>query len=163
MKKKINLFAILAITATLLTVCALLFPIGPGVHYAVTSGGYVFSIRGYDFVFGNSANQLVDPNGAYICAFALLIIAVVFQILGTVFTLPNPEASHKFSGFLHLISCLCLIVVSILVFSAPGIADHPYRSMFTLAYGFTMTGICTTLSAISSFECFVLEWFKESK
>lgn len=154
MKKKTNLYAIMGLVAVICTVAAFLFPIGTGVNWTV--GESVYPFCGYDFVFGNNASQIV-ANGFYICAFALLIIAVVFQILGTVFTLPNPTASHKFSGFLHLLSAISMAVVAAFFFLATLLTSAPNGNyVISLGYGFIAGGAAAALSAISSFGCFFL-------
>ncbi len=155
MKKKTNLFATFGFLAILFTVVAFLFPIGTGIVWTTESAGSVYNC-GYDFVFGNDASQ-IEGSGYFICVFVLLIIAVVFQILGTVFTLPNPDADHKFSGFLHLLSGLSLIVVALFFFLGAILTETPNDTyVASLGYGFIVAGAAAAVSAVSSLCCFGL-------
>ncbi len=155
MKKKFNLFATFGFAAMLLTLVAFLFPIGTGVIWTTESAGSVYNC-GYDFVFGNDASQ-IESNGFFIAVFVLLIIAAVFQILGTVFTLPNPDASHKFSGFLHFVSALSLVVVAVFFFLGAVLTETPNDTyVASLGFGFIGAGVGAALSAVSSLCCFSL-------
>ncbi len=155
MKKKLNLFATFGFLGVLFTIAAFLFPIGTGVVWATAQAGNSYN-AGYDFVFGNDASQIV-ASGYYICAFSLLIIAVVFQILGTVFTLPNPDASHKFSGFLHLVSAIALVVVALFFFLGAKLTPTPNESYVpSLGYGFIAAGAAAAASAVSSLTTFLV-------
>ncbi len=153
MKKKLNLFATFGFASMFFTLVAFLFPIGTGIIWTTESAGSVYNC-GYDFVFGNDASQ-IESNGFFIAVFVLLIIAAVFQILGTVFTLPNPDASHKFSGFLHLVSGLSLIVVTLFFFLGAILTETPNDTyVASLGYGFIVAGVGAALSALSSLYCF---------
>ncbi len=155
MKKKMNLFATFGFLGVLFTIVAFLFPIGTGIIWTTAEAGNVYN-PGYDFVFGNNASQIV-ASGYYICAFSLLIIAVVFQILGTVFTLPNPDASHKFSGFLHLISAIALIVVALFFFLGTKLTPTPNDNYVpSLGFGFIAAGAGAAASALCSLVTFVV-------
>ncbi len=161
MEKKINLFAILGFSGILFTAAAFLLPIGTGVNW--TAGAHVTAVSGYDFVFGNSAMMKDLATGYHICAFVLLIIAVLFQILGTVFTLPNPDASHKFSGFLHLLSAISLIVVALFFFLATKLTPTPNASyVATLGYGFIAGGAASAASAVCSLGAFLITLTKKN-
>lgn len=153
MKKNTNLYVILGFTGILLTIAAFLFPIGTGVNWTVD--GKTFAVCGYDYVFGNNAMMKDLATGYHICAFVLLIIAVVFQILGTVFTLPNPTASHKFSSFLHLLAGVSLVFTAIFFFLSSVVGPKPNDTyVASLGYGFIVAGIAAILSACSSFGAF---------
>ncbi len=159
MKKKLNLnlnlFATFGFSAIFFTVLAFLFPIGTGVIWTTETAGSDY-FCGYDFVFGNDACQ-IESNGFFIAVFVLLIIALVFQILGTVFTLPNPDSEHKFSGFLHLLTGLMLVIVAIIFFFGAVVTETPNETyVASLGFGFIVGGIVSLLSAISSFGCYVL-------
>lgn len=161
MKKKTNLFAILGFVGALCTIAAFLFPIGTGVNW--TAGGKTYAVCGYDFIFGNSAMMKDFATGYHICAFVLLVIAVLFQILGTVFTLPNPEASHKFSGFLHFLSALSLAAVAVFFFLGAILTPTPNATyVASLGYGFIAGGAAAAISALCSFIAFFITLKKKN-
>jgi hypothetical protein len=166
MKKKINWLVYLGIATLVFTLAAFLFPIGPGLTRTL-SGGTVEWFRGYDYVFGNNANHIIS-HGAFIAAFSLLIIAAVFELLAFVFSVPNPEGSHKFSGFMYIVSGICSIVTGVIFFLAPMIVVPSVQASapnvtYALAYGFIIGGGASILGAVVAIINGVMAMMKKAK
>ena len=166
MKKKINWLVYLGIATLVFTLAAFLFPIGPGLTRTL-SGGTIEWFRGYDYVFGNNANHIIS-HGAFVAAFSLLIIAAVFELLAFVFSIPNPEGSHKFSGFMYIVSGICSIVTGVIFFLAPMIVVPSVQASapnvtYALAYGFIIGGGASILGAVVAIINGVMAMMKKAK
>lgn len=122
-----------------------LFPIGPGlVLTGEATGTELF--RGYNFVFGNEAAQ-IENQGSMIAFFVLAIIAASFVLLGTIFGFKG----GKFTGFLHAVSGVCLLVCTVLVFLSPIIIGNWVGGTgvsVSLGWGYIGTGIFSAVGAI---------------
>ncbi len=145
MKKTSNLSGLLGVIALAFTLGAFLFPLGTGLSLA-TVDGTVEAFPGYDFVFGNNAARIV-ASPAMIAFFVLLVVAVVFQLLGTGFG----WYGGKFTGFLHLVSGLSLIVAAVLALLASVlIGAWVGGATASLGYGFLGAGISAAVSGLLS-------------
>lgn len=167
MKKKINWFVYLGLAVLVLTLAAFLFPIAPGLTRTIEGSATVEWFSGYDYVFGNNANHIISTGG-FIGAFALLIIAAVFELMAFVFSIPNPESAHKFSGFMYIVSGICVAVAGALFLFAKGLAipaAQPTASNVTyhLGYGFLVGGAAGVASGVISIVIGLMAMMKKSK
>lgn len=145
MKKNSGLFALIGLLALLATLGAFLFPLAPGLKDTINNEGYM----GYNFVFSNDAQGMVDPNGGLIAAFSLMVIAAVFQAFGFIFSFG--EGGRKFAAFLHIVGGLCMVATAVLFFLAKVmVGNFLPGANIVLAWGFIVAGACAALSAILS-------------
>ncbi len=145
MKKSNGLPGIAGLISLVFTLCASLFPIGTGLILSMpdgTSEGF----SGYDFVFGNNAAQIIS-NGAMIAFFVLLLVAALFQLLGTIFG----WYGGKFTAFLHVVAGICLAICALLLFLSPIIIGAWVAGdSVALGYGFIVAGAASSVSALIS-------------
>jgi hypothetical protein len=153
MKKDSRLLALVGMIAVLLTVAALLFPLGAGL---VTANGE--PLAGYNFILGNDAEGSYTAVGGMIAAFVLAIVGGAFQLFALVFSFGT--GAHHFSGFMHVVGGLCLIIAGALFFLAkPIIGNFPTStSVCSLGWGYLTAAICALvsggLSAVFGFLAF---------
>jgi hypothetical protein len=127
----------------------MLLPLGPG--FTTASGE---PIRGYDFIFGNSATgvnpQNGGPYGGLITAFVLGCVAGGFQLLA--FALSFGQGGKKFLGFLDIVAGLCFVATAILFFLAKSLIGNYLNGSVTLvlSWGFLGAGIAAGVSALLS-------------
>lgn len=142
MKKKLNLLAFIGIVIVLLGIVVFLIPIGTGVVRSITnpSTGVVSKefYSGYDVIFGNKSISGLSSSTAFIAAFTLLIIGIVFQAIAAALCVPNPEGSKKFSGFLFFVGGLAEIVTGIVYLLATKLAPLPSASNVSYGLGWSL-------------------------
>jgi hypothetical protein len=146
MKKNSGLFALIGLVALLATLCAFLFPLAPGLVDAKTGD----ALMGYNFIFSNDAQGSYDPNGGLIAAFALMVIAAVFQLFGFVFSFG--EGGRKFAAFMHIVAGLCMVATAVLFFLAKimiGTSFLPGAELH-LGWGYIASGISAAVSGLLS-------------
>jgi len=154
MKKNSILPGLLGIVALCFTLSAFLFPLGPG---AITAEGDV--IYGYDLMFGNKAVAAFEtPVGPFIAVFVLFVISAVFQILGTVFG----WRGGKFTGFLHILSGLMMVVSAVLCFLVGVVTPAGNLVTLSLDWGFLGTGISAAVSGLLSLFIGVRSFFAKT-
>lgn len=153
MKKKINWQLYLTLAALVLTTAAFLFPIGTGLVRTSTHGSLtlVENFRGYDFIFGNNANQIYSTGG-FIGAFCLMVIAAVFQLIACIFVIPNPEGSHNFAGFMNFVAGLCIIATGVIFIFTKSLSpiSGGINATFKLGWGNLIAAACAILSGLIS-------------
>lgn len=145
MKKNIYLPGILGCITILVMLGLFLFPIGMGL---IVEGSGAEPLRGYDFVFGNEAAYL-ENQGSMIAWFVLGLIAALFELLATAFGFKG----GKFTGFLHTVAGLCLLVCTLLIFLSPVLVGNwlgASNFSLSLGWGFICAGICAAISAAIS-------------
>jgi hypothetical protein len=149
MKKNNGLGVLLGIVIVILSIGAMLFPIGAGF---TTSLGE--PIRGYDFVFGDSAQWVNSnnggPYGGLIAAFVLGCVGGAFQLIAL--ALSFGQGGKKFMGFMDIVGGLCFAVTAVLFFLAKSLVNgYLYNQVsLTLAWGFIIAGACAAASALLS-------------
>ncbi len=147
MKKKSLLPGLLSILALLAIIGALLFPIGDGL---IAKGEFSEAARGYDFVFGNDALQIIDPYGSMIAWFVLLLIAAFFGLVGSV----TGFFGGKFGAFLNFLTGIICLVCAILFFLSPVMVGTQWVSPLaegttaSMGWGYLTAGICAAVAAV---------------
>lgn len=142
MKKNNGLFALLGLVVILLTAGALLFPLGAGIR--LSSGE---EIMGYSFVFSNDAQNVYQPHGGLIGAFALSLIGAFFQLVAFIFSFG--EGGRKFAAFSHIVGGLAMVAAGVLFFLANiMIGNFVAGGANTLGWGFIASGACAAISGL---------------
>ena len=154
MKKNNGLMILLGMVVILLSIGAMLFPLGFGF---ITKQGE--GIVGYDFVFGNSAAGVNPANGGpyggLITAFVFGCIAALFELIAFIFSFGN--GGKKFSGFMYVLTGICFAVTALLFFLAKQmIAGYANAANLTLGWGFIIAGAFAAAAALLSIGTGVL-------
>ena len=101
MKKNNGMLVLLGMVIILVSIAAVLLPLGTGF---VTAQGD--NIIGYDFVFGNSSARINPeqggPYGGLITAFVLGCVGGLFQIIALIFSFG--QGGKKFVGFMDIVA-----------------------------------------------------------
>ena len=149
MKKNNGLVILLGMVIILLSLGALLFPLGTG--FTTDLGDKIVA---YDFIFGNSAAGINTyhggPYGGLITAFVFACVGVFFQLIALLFSFG--QGGKKFVGFMDVVAGLCFATTAVLYFLARGLVDGYLNNTvpLTLAWGFLVAGACAAASALLS-------------
>ncbi len=148
MKKKSLLSGILSVLAVLAIVGALLFPLGDGL--IAKGGSFSEAARGYDFVFGNDALQIIDPYGSMIAWFVLLLIAAFFGLVGSVTGFFGGKVGAFFNFLTGIICFVCalLFFLSGVLVGNTWISVLPSTTTVSLGWGYIVAGACSALAAV---------------
>jgi hypothetical protein len=147
-KDKISL-SLIGLIALVLTTAAFLFPLAPGLVETVQGEGYM----GYNFVFSNTAQGVVDAYGGMIAAFVLMVIGAFFQVLGFIFGFG--ASGKQFAGFMHMIGGVSMVASGVLYFLGKlltsGFMPNTTSGVnIVLGYGFIAAGACAVVSGLLS-------------
>lgn len=141
MKTKSNIFGIVSVLCTLLTIAASLLLLGTGFNLSLGD-----TTRAYDFIFENYAVQATS-NGGMVTGFVFILVAFVLEAFANIFAFGN--GSHKFSGFMHLVSGLLLIATAVIFMLAKQIIGNYLDGVtLTLGWGFISSAACAGVAGI---------------
>jgi hypothetical protein len=151
MKKNNGMLVLLGMVIILVSIAAMLLPLGTGF---VTAQGD--NITGYDFVFGNSSARINPeqggPYGGLITAFVLGCVGGLFQIIALIFSFG--QGGKKFVGFMDIVAGLCFVTTAILFFLAKSLVGSYLNGNaqigLTLSWGFLGAAIASAVSGVLS-------------